>query len=242
MWRRSRAWHPPGADALFKHERDRLSAPRTHGCRWCGRAMQFTDMFRPRAGTAPHACLRVKPALSWKTRIVAVKDVPAGAHIGYGGSYVAAVPMRHGGAGGGLCRWRPAPPVEQGESDRGRPLRADTGHGIDGSDDDRYLAFRRKCKPGDEVTLLGRKATFRSMRSRLRAPRARFLITFCAGSCAGQEILYPLSHAAGYLPCSSRLLAPRRTWSLYFPWPVQLKFCSSPISSLRTDRHRGSRP
>ncbi len=45
-------------------------------------------------GDAPAPVLEVKPALSWRTRIIAVKDVPAGSKIGYGGSFVAAAPMR----------------------------------------------------------------------------------------------------------------------------------------------------
>ena len=48
----------------------------------------------PARGPAPHAVFTVQPALSWKTKIVAVKDVPAGARIGYGGSFQAPGPMR----------------------------------------------------------------------------------------------------------------------------------------------------
>jgi alanine racemase len=48
----------------------------------------------PARGQAPHAVFAVKPALSWKARIVMVKDVPAGARIGYGGSYLAESEMR----------------------------------------------------------------------------------------------------------------------------------------------------
>ncbi len=48
----------------------------------------------PARGNAPPAVLAVKPALSWYARIIAVKNVPAGSKIGYGGSFVAAAPMR----------------------------------------------------------------------------------------------------------------------------------------------------
>ena len=48
----------------------------------------------PARGAAPPPVFCVKPALSWKTKVVAVKEVPAGARIGYGGSYQAAGPMR----------------------------------------------------------------------------------------------------------------------------------------------------
>jgi alanine racemase len=48
----------------------------------------------PARGDAPPSTLRVEPALAWKARIVAVKDLPAGARVGYGGSFVAQTPMR----------------------------------------------------------------------------------------------------------------------------------------------------
>lgn len=48
----------------------------------------------PARGPAPSQCLEVKPALSWKTAVLAVKDVPEGAPIGYGGIHRAARPMR----------------------------------------------------------------------------------------------------------------------------------------------------
>jgi alanine racemase len=36
----------------------------------------------------------LKPVLAWKTRVVSVRDVPAGAEIGYNGTFVATEPMR----------------------------------------------------------------------------------------------------------------------------------------------------
>jgi alanine racemase len=42
----------------------------------------------------PPAVLRVQPALTWKTSVLAVKDIEAGALIGYGGIHRAARPMR----------------------------------------------------------------------------------------------------------------------------------------------------
>ncbi len=45
-------------------------------------------------GNAPACALRVEPALSWKARIITVKDLPAGARVGYGGTFVTAAPMR----------------------------------------------------------------------------------------------------------------------------------------------------
>ena len=45
-------------------------------------------------GTAPPRLLDVKPALTWKTAVLAVKDLPAGALVGYGGIYRATQPTR----------------------------------------------------------------------------------------------------------------------------------------------------
>jgi alanine racemase len=45
-------------------------------------------------GPAPPAALRVKPALTWKARVLAVKDIEAGGLIGYGGIHRAEQPMR----------------------------------------------------------------------------------------------------------------------------------------------------
>ena len=48
----------------------------------------------PPRGHGPHSILAVKPVLSWKARIIAAKEIPAGARVGYGGSFVAPTPMR----------------------------------------------------------------------------------------------------------------------------------------------------
>jgi len=45
-------------------------------------------------GTAPPRLLDVRPALTWKTAVLAVKDLPAGALVGYGGMFRASQPMR----------------------------------------------------------------------------------------------------------------------------------------------------
>jgi len=45
-------------------------------------------------GPIPEAALQVKPALSWKATVLSVKDIEAGALVGYGGIHRAARPMR----------------------------------------------------------------------------------------------------------------------------------------------------
>jgi alanine racemase len=45
-------------------------------------------------GTAPPRLLEVRPALAWKAAVLAVKDLPAGALVGYGGMHRTAQPAR----------------------------------------------------------------------------------------------------------------------------------------------------
>jgi len=45
-------------------------------------------------GTAPAPLLKVQPALAWKTAVLAVKDLPAGELVGYGGMYRTTQPTR----------------------------------------------------------------------------------------------------------------------------------------------------
>jgi alanine racemase len=45
-------------------------------------------------GAAPTRLLEVRPALAWKTAVLAVKDLPAGALVGYGGMYRTTQPTR----------------------------------------------------------------------------------------------------------------------------------------------------
>ena len=48
----------------------------------------------PARGPAPQNSLQVKPALSWHATVLSVKDLPAGALVGYGGMYRASQPMK----------------------------------------------------------------------------------------------------------------------------------------------------
>jgi alanine racemase len=48
----------------------------------------------PVRGHAPHKLLQVKPALTWRATVLSVRDLPAGALIGYGGTFRAPHPMR----------------------------------------------------------------------------------------------------------------------------------------------------
>lgn len=48
----------------------------------------------PAKGPAPERLLDVTPALIWKTSVLEVKDIPAGAPVGYGAIYRATAPIR----------------------------------------------------------------------------------------------------------------------------------------------------
>jgi alanine racemase len=48
----------------------------------------------PARGHAPQRILEVKPALSWRATVLSVKDLPAGASVGYGAIFRATEPMR----------------------------------------------------------------------------------------------------------------------------------------------------
>lgn len=70
-----------------------------------GRRQAWKSMIRPghaiygyvspvSKGPAPPRLLNVKPALTWKTKILAIKDIPEGALVGYGGIYRTTHPTR----------------------------------------------------------------------------------------------------------------------------------------------------
>ncbi|MEP7362124.1 MAG: alanine racemase [Acidobacteriota bacterium] len=50
----------------------------------------------PARGDAPPCELRLTPALTWRASVLEVKDVPKGAHIGYGAGFITPRPMRIG--------------------------------------------------------------------------------------------------------------------------------------------------
>jgi alanine racemase len=69
-----------------------------------GRRRAWRDMVRPghaiygylspSRGHAPGKLLKVEPALTWRTTVLSVKDVPAGSKIGYGGMFTTEAPSR----------------------------------------------------------------------------------------------------------------------------------------------------
>ena len=129
-----------------------------------GRSEGWHDMVRaghalygyisPARGDAPPQLLDVQPALTWKARLLAVKDVPEGTLLGYGGTFRALRPMRIGILGAGY-----ADGLFHRLSNRGKviadgqltPILGTISMDLTTID----LSHTRALGPGDEVTLLG---------------------------------------------------------------------------------------
>jgi alanine racemase len=114
----------------------------------------------PARGDAPAQRLDVRPALTWKARLLAVKDLPAGALIGYGGTFRTPRPMRVGVLGAGY-----ADGIFHRLSNRGQviadgkltPILGTISMDLTTID----LSHSTALGPGDEVTLLGQEGEAR---------------------------------------------------------------------------------
>jgi alanine racemase len=108
----------------------------------------------PASGDAPRQQLDVKPALTWKAKLIAVKDIPEGAPVGYGGTFRAPRSMRIGIVGAGY-----ADGVFRRLSNRGKviadgkltPILGAVSMDLTTID----LSHTTALAAGDEVTLLG---------------------------------------------------------------------------------------
>jgi alanine racemase len=108
----------------------------------------------PARGEAPPQLLDVQPALSWKAKLLAVKDIPEGALVGYGGTFRAPRPMRVGILSAGY-----ADGIFHRLSNRGKVIAAGKLTAILGTISMDLttidLSHTDSLVPGDEVTLLG---------------------------------------------------------------------------------------
>lgn len=105
-------------------------------------------------GEAPKQLLKVKPALSWKAAIIAVKDLPAGAHVGYGGMYKTARPARIAVLGVGYADGYPHRLSNKGKviaAGRLAPVAGAVSMDVTTID----ITDLPPLQPGDAVTLLG---------------------------------------------------------------------------------------
>jgi alanine racemase len=108
----------------------------------------------PPRGAGLQQILDVQPALTWKAKILAIKDIPEGTLVGYGGTFRAPGAMRIAILGAGY-----ADGVFHRLSNRGKAIAAGQIVPIVGtiSMDLTTIDVSRapELKPGDDVTLLG---------------------------------------------------------------------------------------
>ena len=108
----------------------------------------------PARGEAPRQRLEVKPALTWKAKLVAVKDLPEGALVGYGGTFRTPRPMRIGVLAVGY-----ADGIFHRLSNRGKVIADGKLSSILGTISMDLttidLSHTTALRPGDDVTLLG---------------------------------------------------------------------------------------
>ena len=110
----------------------------------------------PARGQAPPPVLEVKPALSWRTHIIAIKDIPAGSKVGYGGSFVSSSPMRLAVLSAGYADGVPHRLSNRGKVIAGGRLASIVGTvSMDLTTID--ISHSPHLRPGDAVTLLGQE-------------------------------------------------------------------------------------
>jgi alanine racemase len=118
----------------------------------------------PARGAAPPQLLDVQPALTWKAKLMAVKDLPEGALVGYGGTFRTPRPMRIGVLGAGY-----ADGIFHRLSNRGKVIADGQITSILGTISMDLttidLSHTTALAPGDDVTLLGTEGE-----ARLEAP------------------------------------------------------------------------
>ncbi|SPE38433.1 Alanine racemase [Candidatus Sulfopaludibacter sp. SbA6] len=114
----------------------------------------------PARGDAPPQLLEVKPALTWKAKLLEVKDLPEGALVGYGGTFRTPRPMRIGILGAGY-----ADGIFHRLSNRGKVIADGKLTAILGTISMDLttidLSHTSALGPGDEVTLLGSEGDVR---------------------------------------------------------------------------------
>jgi alanine racemase len=110
----------------------------------------------PARGDAPKPVLDVSPILTWKAKILAVKDIPEGARVGYGGSFRAPEPMRIAVLAAGYADGVPHRLANRGKviaAGKLAPILGTVSMDLTTID----VSHATALGPGDEVTLLGRE-------------------------------------------------------------------------------------
>jgi len=110
----------------------------------------------PARGDAPKPVLDVKPILTWRAKILTVKEIPAGARVGYGGSFRAPEPLRIAVVAAGYADGVPHRLANRGKVIAAAKLVPILGTvSMDLTTID--VSHTTSLGPGDEVTLLGRE-------------------------------------------------------------------------------------
>ena len=110
----------------------------------------------PAQGVAPPSSIQVEPALAWKVKIVAVKDVPSGIPVGYGGTARTKRPTRLAILGAGYADGIPHRLSNRGKviaGGRFAPILGTVSMDLTTID----ITESPELKPGDDVTLIGRE-------------------------------------------------------------------------------------
>jgi alanine racemase len=114
----------------------------------------------PARGGAPARILNVQPALTWRVTVLSVKEVPAGALIGYGGMFRAPRPMRIAVLAAGYADGIPHRLSNRGSvivNGRLAPIIGAVSMDLTTID----VTDSPELKVGDAVTLLGREGSAR---------------------------------------------------------------------------------
>jgi alanine racemase len=110
----------------------------------------------PPRGDAPKPVLDVKPILTWRAKILTVKEIPEGARVGYGGSFRALGPMRVAVLAAGYADGVPHRLANRGKviaAGKLAPILGTVSMDLTTID----VSHTTSLGPGDEVTLLGRE-------------------------------------------------------------------------------------
>ena len=82
---------PAISDLAARHGMRAMLRP---GLALYGLIPEFDPAFAPEPAILAQARAALQPVLAWKSKVVSVRDVPAGATVGYNGTFVATEPMR----------------------------------------------------------------------------------------------------------------------------------------------------
>ena len=139
----------------------------------------------PARGDAPRQLLDVKPALTWKAKLLAVKEIPEGALVGYGGSFRAPRAHAHRDPRSRVRGRHISPPVESREGNRRWETHTHPGHRFDGPDDHRSQPHHGARCRATKSPCSGRRANVRSMHSNSPRWPGPSPTTFFAASAPG---------------------------------------------------------